>query len=166
MTNRMDRHGESSSSRSGRLQAWTERHTDSYGRPAVWLGLNVYRPVYQANPFAHAGKPQSLLSGGYEIEPFALIINDEVNLAGMFAHLYFHALYPAVLDCIMQAFLKNAKQCEANFRREETGNVAREIDLDFVPLTEFFTPASYAPNNSQILQFCGVQFMRECLYVV
>src|SRR5690242_1659927 len=66
----------------------------------------------------------------------------------------------------MEGFLKHSEEAERNVRRQRCRQIAcLEVDLHFLLLAELSAEASYGSSNTQILQLCRVQLVRQRLNI-
>src|SRR5690349_22515157 len=70
-----------------------------------------------------------------------------------------------MLNDVVERLLDYSEKTQSNLHRQNGRNLASEVDFDVLPIAEFPAPASYTCNDSQVVQFRGMQVVRKCLHV-
>src|SRR5438046_6344272 len=100
----------------------------------------------------------------FAVKARAGILDCQMNLIRRSPQSHFEVSYPTMFGRIMQGFLQNPEQSERDVRLQRAGQiVALEVNLDFLLLGKLSTEPSHGHSNTQILQFCRVQLMRQGL---
>src|SRR5438046_1774929 len=134
---------------------------------ALGLRFNCKGSVHQFQSLLHADEPKTTaLLRRFGVKACAGILHWEMNLIRCSPQSYFEVSYPTVLRGIVQGFLQYPKEGKRNVRRQRTGQiVGLEVNLRLLLLAELLAEASHCRSNTQILQFCRVQLMRQGLNI-
>src|SRR5208283_1825982 len=113
------------------------------------------------SPLLHAYQPQTLARlCSFHIEPCTSITHLEFNLALAAEQVHCELPSSAVLQCVVQRFLRNAEEAQRNFGRDLRRHVlVSEFNIYGVLFRELLAEGPQPSSNAKVLQLGGVKLM-------